>query len=799
MTPTRDPNTSTSRWRLWPLGLAVAVLAACGGDGGGDTVTTPGATSPGTGTSPGGTTPVRVKAFRAAGLVTAAPTLRTDASGGQTVSVAVLAQDGPRTLTTPAVAPARAAALQAALVPGNLVDWLPSATDANVVQVAADAAVTFNVILAKGNATATQFDLQKYGAAVGRNADAPGPMVAAGWVYAKTGATVTVGDGSMVTADQAGRAYPAPIKRYEETYTLAPDARVFNVNTASYGQSGASTLAALPVTADYRHATTARQAAYLVFDDNHENAATARVAAIWYFTPQATSDGKPVWDVPTLSTMLADKGTDPVSGLPYASINATSVTTAPYTRSTEPFEMVKGTMYYVGDNEVASYLLKADMGTADPADDKVIKIDAGWANSGYQYWRNLELVGVDPRSVTDIWLTHGHGDHYGTVVEQLKMMDNAGKPINLWASREDVLGVKADLQGNAFDIAGALPATETVIRARTNNYYVYDKWYDYGNVQIMVIWSPGHTPGTTNMLFRVKNPADGRFYTFGYHGGYGFNGLNSPTAANGWLRLSFQHGFSYLQNTVDVDLVAPQHTNQFPIVEVYQALKAYNRDPANVARQLTMLDAMRSKVFDSPVVDGVNLTGEFSNQLEKRRSVASYRASDAANATYRSIETSGPFKPGRENGLTHIGATVLDGGRIIQGFVGPQNKNPAIPLLANGVVTSTDNYVNDPGGFYVQVSIDVKDSIYKGFLPQGYAQFSPGLNATVTYNGGPVESVHAAKGTFHPPEVLRTQRLNSLADAQAVLATLSRGREVTVSLTPASEIVVPADVRQTFR
>ena len=55
------------------------------------------------------------------------------------------------------------------------------------------------------------------------------------------------------------------------------------------------------------------------------------------------------------------------------------------------------------------------------------------------------------------------------------------------------------------------------------------------------------------------------------------------------------------------------------------------------------------------------------------------------------------------------------------------------------------------------------------------------------------------RGTFHPPEVLRTQRLNSLADAQAVLATLTQGRDVTVSLTPASEIVVPADVRQTFR
>ena len=38
--------------------------------------------------------------------------------------------------------------------------------------------------------------------------------------------------------------------------------------------------------------------------------------------------------------------------------------------------MVKDTMYYVGDNEVASYLLKADMGTPnDLSDDKVIKVD----------------------------------------------------------------------------------------------------------------------------------------------------------------------------------------------------------------------------------------------------------------------------------------------------------------------------------------------------------------------------------------------------------------------------------------
>jgi hypothetical protein len=765
-------NLTTRTWRFAPALMASALVWGCGGSDDGP--------------DPSGS-------FRQAGMVYAAPEITTDATTGhQTVSIALLAQDGVKTLSTPAVPAATATAIAAGLVPGNLVDWVP-APEANRVAVAAEPAQTFNVVLAKGTSAAAQFALAKYGPEVTRNEDVPGPMVAAGWVYAKTGSSITVGDGRIVIADQAGRPYAQPIKRYEETYQVAADAKVFNVNTANYGASAASTLAAVPVTADYAYSTTSRQAAYLLFDRNYRTADRAKVVAIWYFTPPSTSDGKPVWDVPSQSPMLADKGNDPVSGQPYVAINATGVTAAPYTRSTEPFEMVRDTMYYVGDNEVASYIFKADMGTASTADDKLIKIDAGWANSGYQYWKNMELLGLDPRAVTDVWLTHGHGDHYGTVVEQLRMADNAGKPIKLWASKEDVIGIQQDQRGNVWNLAGALPSSQTEIRARTTDYYTYDQWYDYGNVQIMVIWAPGHTPGTTNMLFRVKNPVDGKFYTFGYHGGYGVNGLTTPTTNNGWLRLSFQSGFSYLQQTLDVDFVAPQHTNQFPIVEVFQALKAYNRDPANAAKPLTMMEAMRSKVYDSPAINGTNITSEFANQLEKRRSVISYAASDAANSSYKSLETSGPFKPGRENGLATVTATLLDGGKIIQGFVGPQNKNPALPLIANGITTATDQYTNDPGGYFVQVAIKVNDG-YQGFLPEGLVQFSPGTNSTITYRGGPVESVHAKDG-----EYLRTQRLSSLADAQRILATIQQGRSVTLGLTRASEIVVPADVTQTFR
>ncbi len=760
----------------WGACLALLVVAGCGGGGDDADPVAPDVVG------------------RKAGLVYGQPSTQT-IDGASVLVVPVLGAGDQNSLKIRGLQPDAEALVKASLVPGNLIDWIPGSTSGNGSEavVADNPADTVNVVLARGTGNSTPFSVQKYGAEVTRHDDAPGAMVAAGWVYDRGGRTITLGDGHTVKADQAGRAYDPPIRRYMETYAVADDVKVFNVNTDDYAKSEATAFGSIPVTADYEYSTTQRQAAFVLFDKDYRQADSAQVVAVWYFTPQSTSDGKPVWEVPSMSPMLADKGNDPVSGQPFIAINATSPTAAPYTRSTEPFEMVKDTMYYVGDNEVASYVLIADMGTPDdPSDDKIIKVDGGWPNSGYQYWKNMELLGLDPRSVTDIWLTHGHTDHYGTIVEQLKMMDNADKPIGLWAAREESQGIEADQRGNRWRIAGALPASQSIIRNRVSDYYEFDKWYDFGNVQIMVIWSPGHTPGTTNMLFRVKNPEDGEFYTFGYHGGYGFNGLFTPTPGNGWLRLSFEHGFSYLQQTLDVDFVAPQHTNQFPIVEVYQALKAYNRDPANASAQLTMMDAMRSRVHDSPQINGESITSEFANQLEKRRSVVAYRASDAADRRYKSLETSGPFKPGRENGLT-TRARLLDDGKIIQGFVGPQNKNPRIPLLADGIQTATDTYTNDPGGFFVQVSIAVEDG-YQGFLPDGLTQFSPGMNQTITYQGGPVESVHAGEG-----EVLRTQRVDSLEKAQRILATIQRDRAVTISLTPSSEIVVPSDVTQTFR
>lgn len=764
--------------------ITVLAVIGCGGGGGGNSASSDSASG---------------AAVRVAGLVYGTPSVVTDAAGKQTVAVDILTQEGKATVTTGALTASQIAAIKSNLVQGNLVDWIPGESFKNAV-VPTDPTTTFNVILAKGNKTAAQFVASKYGPEVTALNKVAGPRIAAGWVYGKTDSSLTVGDGHVLTKDISGRAYSTPIKRYEETFSVSPNVHVFNVNTDEYTKSAESDFKSIPVTADYSHGTTSRQAVYVLFDRNYLEMANAKVVAIWYFTPKSTSDGLPAHEIPVDSTWLATMGNDPVSGKPYSSLKYGKPDSAPYNRSTEPFAIVKDTMFSVGDNEVASYVFKADMGYPnDPSKWKIIRVDAGWPGVGYQYFKNMELVGIDPRSVTDIWLTHGHGDHYGTAVEHLRMMDNASKPVTLWGPAEDTFGVTKDLQGNSWNIAGALPASETVIRARTTKTYTYDQWYDYGNVKIYVTWSPGHTAGTTNMVFKVKNPDDGKFYTFGYHGGYGFNGLYTPTAANGWLRLGFQHGFSYLQQMFSADFVAAQHANQYPFLEVYQALKAYNRDPANASKQLTMLDALTSSVADSAVVNGKPLMSEFLNQLEKRRSVVSYKASDAYSSSYKSIETSGPFKPGRENGLSAVSAKILDDGKIIQGFNKYMNKNPKIPLLANGVANNTDSYTHDPDGYYVQVYIDVMDSTYHGYLPESFTQFSPGMNATITYQGGPIESIHAATGTYHPPEILRTQRLGSLAEAQAVLATITKGSTYTIQLNKASEIVVPSDVTKTFK
>ena len=175
----------------------------------------------------------------------------------------------------------------------------------------------------------------------------------------------------------------------------------------------------------------------------------------------------------------------------------------------------------------------------------------------------------------------------------------------------------------------------------------------------------------------MENPSDGNRLTFGYMGGYGWNN-REVTPTNGWRRLAFAYSLAWLQQTVEPDLVTGQHANQYPIIEVYQALKAYNNDPANEHQQLTMLDAL--------------VGGTWVNYLEKRYAVAT-NAITETDPRNQSIENYGPFKPGREQGAEDARVRLVDGGLVLHGYQGAQNVNPRVPLLRDGIVIGVDNFV----------------------------------------------------------------------------------------------------------
>ena len=209
----------------------------------------------------------------------------------------------------------------------------------------------------------------------------PGAMLAAGWLTAKSGNQITVGD----------------LDLFDETYTLAPDVKVYEFNTDTSTLT-ARRLSDVPVTQKTDgefYKTANRQQVMVVFDQNYRNADQAEVVELYYITPQPTIDEKylyPADHMPIDSFMTENDGK-----------TVAKPTAAAWLTATESFAIIPDRLYYVGDNEVAIYLTQADDGT-------LILLDAGWPASGYQYWRNIEAMGFDPRDIDYILLTHGHGD-----------------------------------------------------------------------------------------------------------------------------------------------------------------------------------------------------------------------------------------------------------------------------------------------------------------------------------------------------------------------------------------------------
>lgn len=591
------------------------------------------------------------------------------------------------------------------------------------------------------------FDTMKYGAELSPVNGEPGAMLATGWLTAKSGNQITVGD----------------LDLFDETYTLAPDVKVYEFNTDTNTLT-ARTLSDVPVTQKTGgefYKTPNRQQVMVVFDQNYRNADEAKVAELYYMTPQPTIDGKylyPSDHMPIDSFMTENDGK-----------TVAKPQSAVWLTAAEPFAIIPDRLYYVGDNEVAMYLLQADDGT-------LILLDAGWPPSGYLYWMNIEAMGFDPRDIDYLLLTHGHGDHYGSAAELDTMIKNAGGDPVVYECYEDTYGY--DIYGFP-EIPGIIE--DTPVLNAVDKLYENEKWLEFdGSIRLKTVLTPGHSIGTDSIIFELTNPANGELLTLSYLGGYGVNGNtkydpdNDPTG-RGYLRLAFQYGLRYLQQTVEPDYMLPQHTNQYPMLEINKAAEE---------KGIPFLEAVNRGSY------------EWVNFLEKRQAVITYEdyyqnwkadpkdefgtEITVTDAELQTIEAAGPYR--REGGTYQI--TLTNGGRIIQGFNRYMNQTDKLSGVENaqgqdvgdGIFILKDSFTHDPDAWYVQVGARVSDG-YDGSCA-----------------GGPIESVH--DNWF---EILRTERLDSREEAEALLAQLQSGATYTVTLDQSSEIQLADNLTDTFQ
>lgn len=314
-----------------------------------------------------------------------------------------------------------------------------------------------------------------------------------------------------------------------------------------------------------------------------------------------------------------------------------------------------------------------------------------------------------------------------------------------------------------------------------DKFYINDTWMEFdGSVRIKPVLTAGHTNGTDSFIFELTDPATNETLTISYLGGYGVNGNtkydpdNDPTG-RGYLRLAFQYGLRYLQQTVEPDYMLPQHTNQYPMLEINKAAEE---------KGIPFLEAVNSGSY------------EWVNFLEKRQAVITYEdyyqnwkadpkdefgtEITVTDAELQTIEAAGPYR--REGGTYQI--TLTDGGKIIQGFNRYMNQTDKLSGVENaqgqdvgdGIFILKDSFTHDPDAWYVQVGARVSDG-YDGSCA-----------------GGPIESVH--DNWF---EILRTERLDSREEAEALLAQLQSGATYTVTLDQSSEIQLADNLTDTFQ
>jgi hypothetical protein len=664
--------------------------------------------------------------------------------------------------------------------------------------------------------TASYMDSASYGGELTAKGGGAGSMVAQGWVLDKNKDknTITIGDGNHNT------------NVFEQTYLLSEDVKIYVVDspkTASvtrYNPSSASdgtwslkrvgTFDDINVTAKMDgeiYYTPQRWVTLCVFDSNYKTSwkdGKAKVKEIYLFDDPSN---------------MADSEMYTPDGMQYSGTSwypeksrAVEETNYGYAGSAEPIEFMKNRLYSIGDTYTSIMLFVGDDGTLSV-------LDMGNDTARYQYYLNIEKCGYDPRSVDNIFLTHGHGDHYAAMYEFATMVRRGGNKnfkalINPYAQN----GVTFTSASNNEYILGPTLTDKSVLYS-CNAMMEWDKWLDFlGSGISTYIWpAMGHSNDTASYVFKLTAKQDDAYFkkgdivSFLYFGGYAVR----EKASIGAMRLSLVNALQYQQTVItpwmeaqsDYIYPLPQHTNQVSALEIDKAskiagipfMKGYvggaeeigNYCENRIANMLyqSYNDAYENNYSDklSQILKNAGLpvpTLDWS--LLPAASGGVYIEGTRGTKRLDTIEEHGPFK--RPEGEYNI---TVKGVQVIHGYDAFMNKQPLFAgqknvygfSLDKGFPILWDTYTHDPDGWFVQVYADVDDS-YDGGVdyatnwltlkdPSQYTtNYDNKGERPTTWESGPVELVNPVQGNY---EFLRTQRFNTREEAEAYAKKLTNG------------------------
>lgn len=158
-------------------------------------------------------------------------------------------------------------------------------------------------------------------------------------------------------------------------------------------------------------------------------------------------------------------------------------------------------VYALGNSETTVYALTSSEG--------ILLIDAGFENKGPALVAQLQRVGLDPARVKYILLGHGHADHFGGA---RFFQDTYGTKVAAAAADWDLIAAPAatgQFPARGGGAGGARPSKDVSL--------VGGQPFVFGDLTIMPVAVPGHTPGSLAFVFPVNDR--GTMRTAGLFGG----------------------------------------------------------------------------------------------------------------------------------------------------------------------------------------------------------------------------------------------------------------------------------------